>query len=126
MDLVSPREIINTYDQNVAARGDRIVIFQHYWRGTRETYRDGWQVSRVKDGKWLVVDPSTVKDTFGLSGSKEFRRDRIGHWREQDARALELAIAWANAKYGPREFVRNRAGDYVEREVNEKFPIRKN
>ena len=122
---MSAEQIINTYDQMVAAGGDRITIFVNHWRGTRETYRDGWHVSRMKDGKWLVVDPSTKDDVYGLRGSNEFRRDRMGHWREQDARALELAIAWACEKYGKREFVRNRRGDYVECEVNEKYPIRK-
>jgi len=32
-------------------------------------------------------------------------------------------MEWACQKYGPREFAKNRMRDYVEKEVNERFPI---
>jgi len=40
-------------------------------------------------------------------------------------RRLKEAIAWADSQFGKRDYVKNRWGDYVEKEVNEKFPIPK-
>ena len=119
--------IINTYDQCAAAGGDRIVIFRQTQITGRGYQSPAWQVARYKNGQSIVTDPDTTwynygKKTFSLSSLNQKKGEAIGVFR---ARILAEAIAWANAKYGEREFVKNRMGDYVEREVNEKFPIPK-
>lgn len=69
-------------------------------------------------GKQLVTDKGAAWYDRGM---KTFT---IMHpIREHKAEALAAAVAWVAATYGPREFVRNRMGDYVERDVNERFPI---
>jgi len=102
----------------VADGGDRVAISYNSpgkWRVA------GWQVWRMRRGRQLVVDPGA--HTATERGMKEFSMVRVS--QEKKIRLAE-AIAWADAKFGKREYVRNRMGDYVEREVNEKFPIRRN
>jgi hypothetical protein len=115
---MSDMRIINTYDQCVAAGGDRIVLYYFGRPDSRSCSGPHWSVGRIKDGKSL----ETIKNSAWYDhGHKTFY---FGYpIREHKETALQEAISWANEKYGPREFVRNRMGDYVEREVNEKFPI---
>ena len=70
------------------------------------------------NGREKVTDP---KAHWADYGKKFFSSSG---WGERKL-VLETAIKWANETFGPRDFVRNRMGDYVEREVNEKFPIPK-
>ena len=114
---VSPREIINTHDQLCAFGGDRIAILFSAQISGRACRSANYSVYRVVDGKELITDPKAHWRDYG---HKAF--DVCGG-RETKPAVLAEAIAWANAKYGEREFVRNRVGDYVEREVNERFPI---
>ena len=115
---MSETRIINTYDQCAAAGGERVVISyrnQERGRGSRSA---AWQVWLVVNGKSVSTDKDTPwynygKKTFDLWG------------RHERAAKLATAIAWATEKYGARDFVLNRMGDYVEREVNEKFPLPK-
>jgi len=119
--------IINTYDQCAAAGGDRIVIYRQIQETGRGYHAPSWQVARYIDGNSTVTDPKASwydygKKTFSLSRLERNAGESIGEFRK---RILQDAIAWANKTFGPREFVKNRVGDYVEREVNEKFPIPK-
>lgn len=107
-------EIINTWDQCVAAGGDRIAIYYH----TASKWRlPGWRVVRMKNGRELRTDPKAHWEDRGMK-TFNFCAPRL----EKEPKLRE-AIAWAHAQYGRRDFVRNRMGDYVEREVNERFPI---
>jgi hypothetical protein len=114
----TPR-IINSYDQCIAAGGDRIMIcYLAQNTGRFGGHSAAWVVYRIKDGIELPTD-------------------RNGHWRHYghkyfypngraDIRNCRLrAENWVAAQYGRRDFVRNRMRDYVEREVNERFPIPK-
>lgn len=112
----TPR-LINTYDQLKAAGGDRIAII-YCGRGLGLTDVPGWTVVRIKDGRELVTDAKAAwynrkHKTFSLWS-------RV---REGKPKALAEALAWVAEKYGKTDFARNREGDYVEREVNEKFPL---
>jgi len=109
------REIVNTWDQLVAFGGDRIaILYNPQCRGGRSA---NIQVFRMVNGVEYQTDP---KASWYNYGKKTFL---IPHpVNERRGEVLAEAIAWT-AKYGLREFVRNRLGDYVEREVNERFPI---
>jgi len=122
---MSKENIINTYDQTCAAGGDRIVIY-HQTQETGRSYRSAsWKVARYHDGQEILTDPKGAwyeygKKTFSLSSLQQNEGESLRNFRN---RILQDAINWANKKYGAREFVKNRLGDYVEKEVNEKFPI---
>lgn len=108
--------IVNSYDQCKAAGGDRIFI-TYYKR--EKVFLGRWVVIRIMNGKEVKTDPKAAwydyhHMTFIVGGRYEKKEQ------------LAAAIAWVAEKYGPREFVRNRMGDYVERDVNEQFPLRKN
>lgn len=110
--------IINTYDQNVAAGGKRVYIMRYTRSGYRDVIPSNWNVNLMINGvKYKTAPDAPWYDygckTFSFSG------------RKNAADQLLAAIAWANETYGPREFVRNRMGDYVEKEVNEKYPLPK-
>ena len=113
------RRIINSWDQNVAAGGDRITIY-YYAPEARAVSVARYQVVHLVDGHQRQTDPKAAwydhgKKTFLVSYPL----------REGKPIALAKAIAWVAETYGVRDFVRNRFGDYVEREVNERFPIPK-
>ncbi len=119
------RRIINTYDQNVAAGGDRIVIYRQIQDTGPGGNSAAWQVGRYRDGKPTQTDAKAAwydygKKTFMIWGYRD--GETLAELRK---RTLQEAIDWANANFGAREFVKNRLGDYVEKEVNEKFPIPK-
>lgn len=77
----------------------------------------GWYVLRYKNG----VSVSTNSDAPWY----DYGRRKFGVFGCTRKQALEEAIKWVNSEYGQREFVRNKIGDYVEKEVNKKFPIRR-
>ena len=107
------KQVINTWDQQVAALGDRIAIF--YSSGSKWRCAS-WKVYRIRNGKQLATD-ATADWEDGKSKTFDVRG------RIDKKEKLQEAIAWAIATYGPREFVRNRMGDYVEKEVNDKYPL---
>jgi len=117
---VSEIRIINTYDQMKAAQGDRIAILKQNADYGRGGHGSGWHVHRVVNGVPMQTDRNGHWSDHGF---KYFSSHRGGHAGVRAA--LAEAIAWAINRYGQREFVRNRWGDYVEREVNEAFPIPK-
>lgn len=119
--------LVNTHDQNAAAGGDRVVIFYHRQETGRAYRSAGWVVGRFVDGKSISTDPGAPWYDYGR---KVFSLSCIGRnfgetLKDHRARVLADAIAWANKKFGIRQFVKNRLGDYVEKEVNEKFPLPK-
>lgn len=114
-------EIINTRDQCIKAGGDRIAIF---WHGPNAiTGSRTWLVSRFKNGRELITDPKAAWYHRGKKAFLGFMNGGKDH-HECKAIALAEAEAWIAKTYGKREFVRNRMGDMVEHEVNEKFPLR--
>lgn len=110
--------IINTWDQLSAFGGDRIAISYQACGDSRSMTVPGWHVWRLKDGKSVATDPKAAWYDYG---KKFFSCGNRGSKKTQ----LAIAMTWARETYGPREFVRNRSGAYVEKEVNEKFPIPK-
>lgn len=116
--------LINTWDQNKAAGGDRIVISYRVQETGRASQNAAWQVGRIKNGQGLITDTCAA---WYDDGHKTFDlwRNYGESLKECRARRLKEAVDWANKTFGAREFVKNRVGDYVEREVNEKFPIPK-
>lgn len=114
-------KIINTWDQLVAFGGDRIAICyeaQDLGRGGRPA---AFLVMRILNGVEIKTDPEAP---WHLYGRRTFYiRFPIVANRPK---ALAKAKAWANKMYGVRTYVRNRCGDYVEAEVNARFPIMSN
>lgn len=112
-------EPVNTFDQMRLAGGDRVGIFWHgpdYGRGGSCAK---WVVIRLVDGVEIPTKPGAPwydynRKTFSVFGVREFKKPK-----------LEEAIAWIEGRFERREFVRNRMGDYVERDVNERFPLPK-
>lgn len=112
------RTIINTFDQMKACGGDHVAISYH-----------SPEPSRVEPAKVVV---------WRIVNGQEIKTDPNAHWtddgcktflvrhplREGKKFAIAKAVAWAKKMFRIRdEFVRNRIGDYVEKSVNENFPI---
>ena len=113
------RPIINTYQQCQTAGGERIAI---YYRGVyrgRGGHGACFLVGRFKDGVEYKTDPDAHYH-------HNFMKWFPVHYPVPKSKPMVLAqvIAWVTERYGAREFVRNRMGDYVERDVNERFPLR--
>lgn len=114
------RLIVNTYEQMTAAGGDQIAVC---WTG--ETAGPGsyrWFVRRLVDGRAVVTRPDAPWYDYKLKA--------FSGWpvRREKAPALEKALAWVRATYPQHAetvFVRNRLGDYVAKEVNDRWPIRR-
>lgn len=123
-------DIINTYEQLRAAAASgfdkRGLIAISYHAPDRSNSRD------VSVRKWSVFSPffTTAPDApwydygqkvFSLFGARNGAETHA----QQKAAALKAAQEWA-AQYGVTEWARNRLGDYVPKEVNDRFPLRKN
>ena len=113
--------IVNSWDQCVRAGGDRIGI-SYYAARSRSVMPAHWRVWRLVDGKEVKTDP---KAAWYDNGCKTFLLRLGTTHKERKAHALRDAVEWVKDRYGERDFVKNRLGDYVEREVNERFPIPK-
>lgn len=113
------RPIINTWDQLCAAGGDRIALIYHGHDPNPLSCRvPKWAVLRIVNGREVKTDPG---GWYGDNGMKTFT---VHHpLRQHKMPALEGVIAWVREQFGPRAFTRNRMGDFVEVEVNAKFPI---
>lgn len=112
--MTKRERIINAWDQCNAAGGDRIVI-SYYARSGRDVLPSRWVVFRYIAGVTVPTDPGAP---WYNAGCKTFIP--AGRSRKE---GLDQAIAWVKEAYGKSEFVRNRMGDYAEKEVNDKFPI---
>lgn len=118
---MSEREIINTYDQLIRFGGDRIAIFYHGGGSGRFSMPQKWAVARYINGQQYVTNKDAHWTdyhckTFGLFNGGQTHSER-------KAKALKEALDWVAKTYNRTDLIRNRLGDYVEREVNEKFPI---
>lgn len=122
---MSEREIINTYDQ-LRAAGGGVAIVPSY-SGTRTQYFYGWGILRVNDkGKQVITDPAAhwtdngkkvFSASFGTEGDTRAERSR---------NALAQAKQWvAEQGWYNGEWTRNRMRDYVPKEINKRFPLRK-
>lgn len=81
--------------------------------------RSGWghiPGARVSS-PFFETDP---KAHWSQYGQKRFSNLGL-NWRAQ----IEFAKSWASKKYGIKAWARNRSGDFVPAEVNEKHPIPK-
>jgi len=123
-ERTKPR-LINTFDQCKAAGGDRIAILYKagdYGRGGTSACV---LVARIKDGREVVTDPKAHFLDYGRKAFPVHRYLQEGPFHLAKREAIRQAMEWACQKYGPREFAKNRMRDYVEKEVNERFPIPK-
>ena len=116
------RTIINTHDQVSRFGGDRIVIYYQRQEIGRMSVSPGYAVHRVVNGTSVETFPEAPWYDHGM---KHFLlgMERAKSLKERRAMAREKAIVWACDKFGPRDFVPNRDGDLVEREVNKRFPL---
>jgi hypothetical protein len=109
---------MNTWDQLVEAEKLGIIknkqaIAIAYIPGVRRG---------ISYGRWQVFSPffSTDKEAARFdNGYKTF--NVLG--RAEMTTQFESARNWAMAKYGVKEFKRNRMRDYVPAEVQDKLPI---
>jgi hypothetical protein len=121
----TPIPILNSYMQHEAyARspgtpaGDRIAF--HYQREhSRACVVPGWVVYRFVDGVSVQTGTDAGKRFFSLYDPTA--GDLKGHARV--IAILSKAQQWAALRYGARDWVRSASGDYVEREVNDRFPV---
>lgn len=128
------RDVINTHDQLIrwkeAGMHKRpVAIMVYHASFGRSNHRDGWCVY----SPWAKT--SDTVEPWYHHGDKHFNRflvkaadlpdaltrRQIGPAR--DKAALVLAMQWADHKYGPFDWVRNRMGDYVPAELNKAFPL---
>lgn len=119
--------IINTYGQLKAAseagfdkRG--LVAVGYYGRpsgrmGIGQVSK--WQVS----SPFFQTDPNAPWYDYGNKAFPLYGNGETPHQRKMNT--LAKAQAWAESEYGIKEWVKNRMGDYVPKEVNDKFPIPK-
>lgn len=123
--MTNERDIINTHDQ-LRAAGGGVAIVPNY-TGTRTQYFYGWAVYRVNEhGQQIATNPKAPwydygKQVFGAMGAGGKTP------AERSRNALAAAKAWvAERGWYDGEWARNRARDYVPKDINARFPIRKN
>lgn len=117
-------EVVNTHDQLKRAGGG-VAIMPSYL-GARERFFYGWAVYRINErGKQIVTDPEAHWANYG---QKVFRAmGQKGDTRAERSRnALAAAKKWvAEQGWYDGEWMRNRTRDYVPKEINKRFPIRR-
>jgi hypothetical protein len=112
--------IINTYDQLLAAREaglPDVAVLPRKVRGGRTDWRDGWKVWRPG------FNLGTETDLFSYDYGYRVFSDVDRNSRAGRAKALAAANQWAGLRYKVEGWVRNPMGAYVDRRVNEKFPL---
>ena len=115
--------IHNTHEQLLrwrqAGLEKRPVAIIRAWTHGKNPTRDGWYIY----SPWYNTDPEAH---WLDNGKKHFGMFRAtgNTKRERTADALRQAITWANV-YGSFNFIKNRQGDYVPKEINDMFPIQK-
>jgi hypothetical protein len=119
--------IINTYDQLKAARdagfATRRTVALSYSAPDRSNSRD------VSVPKWSVFSPffqTNPEAAWYDNGCKTFLLGLKGAThKERKEAALKEAMAWATQRYLISEWAKNRQGDYVDKEINDNFPLAK-
>ena len=116
------RQIINTWDQLMAAIADRISATPVAIGSAVLPYDDkqsGWYV-------WSPVKPTDPTSAWYHCGCKYFSIFAHASTRSQrKAAALVEAMKWADDNYGPFEWAKNKMGDYIPADINKAFPLRK-
>jgi|SRR6185503_2193332 len=125
-EATTTREIINTYEQLRAAVASgfdkRMAVSISYSSPDRSNSRD------VSVAKWSVFSPFFKTDPDAAwydYGCKTFSLRFGGETHHQrKTNALKVAMEWA-ARYGVIDWTKNRLGDYVAKDINDNFPIRR-
>ena len=116
-----PGKIINTFDQLLAAREvglPDVAIVPRRLNGGRDSWRDGWKIYRPK------FNLGSEKNQFDWDyGYKVF--SEMYHTPECRKEAFNAAKQWVKERYKIESFIRNTMFDYVDRRVNERFPLPK-
>ena len=123
-NVMTPTLVINTHDQ-LLLNGGGVAIVPSYG-GTRTRYFYGWAVYRInKRGSQIVTDPNAHWSDHGkkvFSASLAEGETSV----ERSRNALAAAKKWvAEQGWYDGEWARNRIRDYVPKDVNKRFPIRK-
>lgn len=114
--------IVNAYEQLRAAVDagypkEKTLIISYARNGGRSVLPAWWSVGSPffktnPDGAWYEYG----RQTFSLGFAEQTHSTR-------KASALKKAQEWAATKYGVTEWAKNRMGDYIPKEVNDKWPI---
>ena len=118
-------ETINTHDQ-LRRAGGGVAIMPSYV-GVRTQYFYGWAVYRVgPDGKAIPTDPNAHWTNHGKKVFSKLSQQNGLTPAQRSSGALEAAKQWvAEQGWYNGEWARNRMRDYVPREINKRFPLRK-
>ena len=115
-----------TYDQltqwqNTELKKRPVAIVRFYGKSRSKVLQfQGWEV--------FSPNSPTDKDAHPFHyGCKYFSIYDVRDKPRSIARkiALQTAITWSNENYGPFTWAKNALGDYVPKEINDKFPIQK-
>lgn len=119
---ISQEQIINTYDQVLAARAEGLTdvyIGYHTFPGSGGGYCScGYTV--IRPG--YDLDPKAKRPWWENTRGKNFHWSDFGGDR---AATLQAAKDWASKRYGIAEWKRNRMHDYVDARVAKRFPPRR-
>lgn len=112
--------IINTWDQIKTAGGGLFIC----WQSGHGVIGSSYAVYLIDEkGKEIRTDKSPTAPWYE-HGRKSFP----AYGRENKKKALEEAKAWVAENYpniAPKEWAKNRLGEFVDAEINKKFPIPK-
>lgn len=115
------REVVNTWEQLHAARTGTALCWHS--KAPRAVIGNYWSIMRVVDGRKIQTDP---KGAWYYHGDKAF--SGFGNKNPDLSRrlaGLEESKDFALETYGDAgPWVRNRMGDYVPKDINDKFPVR--
>ena len=113
--------IINTYDQLKVAVSEGAVNKQ---QAVAVSYNPIQKIGFTRCAEWEIFSPYFKTDPeahWTDYGKKKFT---VTH-RGEKKTVLAEAMQWASEKYGVQEWAKNRAGDYVPKEIEARFPIPK-
>lgn len=118
-------ETTNTHEQLVKAGGG--VAITPSYTGTRTQYFYGWAIYRVNEhGKQIATDPKAHWSDYGKKVFSASFGVEGGSPAERSRNALAAAKQWvAERGWYEGEWTRNRMRDYVPKEINKRFPLRK-
>lgn len=114
-------DVVNSYEQIIASGGTGVVIAPTTITTSRAEYTPAtdWVVIHYVDGKEV---PTNQKAPWYFHGRKAFSFSG----REEKKTALASAQAWAAVQLGVTgEWKRNTHGDYVQADIQKRFPIKR-